>query len=268
MLRGRSVSSADVLNFSSTAVTDANPSKEFSKEEGNMGKLKILMLGATAALGSVGMAFADEMAAPVSASGLTAVDAKNIFSACKKTANGTPSPIRGTPGTKMWCAVLDREGQTLLIQATDTGESPGPHLTTDAWRASIEIAEAKAYTALSVSSNDAALDSRTVGLLARQDGPGSTASADIGTDKGVASLFGVGNTNPFRSLIGNPSLSPDDKTGSNHHGIVTFAGGQPVYNCKTHKLLGGVGVSGDAVDEDDTVAKGAVTGAGFCLANK
>ena len=69
----------------------------------------------------------------------------------------------------MWCAVLNREGETLLIKATDTGESPGPNLQTDAWRASIEIAEAKAYTALSVSSNDLALDSRTVGLATRTD---------------------------------------------------------------------------------------------------
>jgi uncharacterized protein GlcG (DUF336 family) len=165
----------------------------------------------------------------------------------------------------MWCAVLDREGQTLLIEATDTGESPGPNLKTDAWRASIEIAEAKAYTALSVSSNDLALDSRTVGLAARTDGGGS---GTPGTDKGPAPLFGIGNTNPFRPGIGDPSLSPDDNTGLKHHGIVTFAGGQPVYNCNTHKLVGGVGVSGDGVDEDDTVAKGAVTGATgtkFCL---
>jgi uncharacterized protein GlcG (DUF336 family) len=230
-----------------------------------------LTLGAAIALGGVGTASAEvgtaseEEDKPIETSGLTKKDATKIFKSCVTTANATPSPIRGTPGTKMWCAVLDREGVTLLIQATDTAESPGPHLTTDAWRASIEIAEAKAYTALSVSSNDFALDSKTVGLLARQDGPGSTAPADIGTNAGVASLFGVGDTNPFRPGIGNPSLRPDDKTGSKHHGIVTFAGGQPVYNCSTHKLLGGVGVSGDGVDQDDAVAKGAVTGAGFCL---
>jgi uncharacterized protein GlcG (DUF336 family) len=238
-----------------------------------------LMLGAAIALGGVGTAFAEvgtafaevgtafaEEDVAIETSGLTKKDAAKIFKSCVTTANATPSPIRGTgKTTKMWCAVLDREGLTLLIQATDTAESPGPHLTTDAWRASIEIAEAKAYTALSVSSNDFALDSFTVGRLARQDGPGSTALADIGTNAGVASLFGVGDTNPFRPGIGNPSLRPDDKTGSKHHGIVTFAGGQPVYNCSTHKLLGGVGVSGDGVDQDDAVAKGAVTGAGFCL---
>jgi uncharacterized protein GlcG (DUF336 family) len=226
-----------------------------------MRNLKTLMLGATVALGSVSTAFAEEG----QAAGLTARDAANIFKSCVATAKTTPSPIRGTPGTKMWCAVLDREGQTLLIQATDTGESPGPHLMTDAWRASIEIAEAKAYTALSVSSNDAALDSRTVGLLSRFDGGGS---GKPGTDTGPASLFGLGDTNPFRPGIGDPSLSPDDARGSKHHGIVTFAGGQPVYSCSTHILLGGVGVSGDGVDEDDAVAIGAVTGAKFCLAPK
>jgi uncharacterized protein GlcG (DUF336 family) len=233
-----------------------------------MGKLKALILGATIALvGSVGTAFAQQ-----DEEGLTAKDAATIFNKCKKAAKTTVSPFfRPKTGfTIMWCAVLDREGQTLLIKATDTGESPGPQLQspqlqTDAWRASIEIAEAKAYTALSVSSNDRALDSRTVGLASRTDiclfGP-CTAP---GTDKGPAPLFGLGNTNPFRPGTGDPSLSPDDKTGLKHHGIVTFAGGQPVYSCGAHKLLGGVGVSGDGVDEDDTVAKAAVLNAGFCL---
>jgi uncharacterized protein GlcG (DUF336 family) len=231
-----------------------------------MGKLKALMLGATVVLVSVGTAFAED--GEGQAAGLTAKDAANIFKSCVATAKTTKSPFfRPKTGfTIMWCAVLDREGQTLLIKATDTRESPGQQLQTDAWRASIEIAEAKAYTALSVSSNEKALDSRTVGLASRTDvclfGP-CTAP---GTDKGPAPLFGLGNTNPFRPGTGDPSRSPDDKTGLKHHGIVTFAGGQPVYNCTTpKKLLGGVGVSGDGVDEDDAVAIGAVTGAGFCL---
>ena len=221
-----------------------------------------LMLGVTVALGSVSTTFA---------ASLTTSEAQSIFTACKTTAAGTASPIRKTAGTKMWCAVLDREGKMLLIQATDTGESPGPSLNTDAWRASIEIAEAKAYTALSVSSNDAALDSKTVGLLSRPDGGClATPCTAPGTDGGPAQLWGVGDTNPFRPGVGDPALS-DDKAGSKHHGIVTFAGGQPVYSCarascaKPCTLLGGVGVSGDGVDQDDAVAKGAVTGAGFCL---
>jgi uncharacterized protein GlcG (DUF336 family) len=206
-------------------------------------------------------------------SGLSPSDASKLFSYCKTTAGNTASSFGRANGVKMWCAVLDREGTTLLIKATDTNESPGPHLRSDAWRASIEIALAKAYTAVSLSSNDLALDSKTVGLAARQDGPGSALPADIGTNLGVAPLFGIGNTNPFRPGVGNKSLHPDDKTGSNHHGIVTFAGGVPVYSNPDHncaggskgKLLGAVGVSGDGVDQDQAVAQGAVTGAGFCL---
>jgi uncharacterized protein GlcG (DUF336 family) len=223
-----------------------------------MGTLKALIY-ATAALGSgVTVAVADNTS---DSSGLTTANAVKIYTACKSTAASTPSTFGRKSGTKMWCAVLDREGSLLLIKATDTGESPGPNLTTDAWRASIEIAEAKAYTALSVSSNDLALDSRAVGLATRLDGGGT---GTPGTDSGPAPLWGLGNTNPFRTLTGESSLS-DDMTGLKHHGIVTFAGGQPVYSCHNHKLLGGVGVSGDGVDQDDAVAKGAVTGAGFCL---
>jgi uncharacterized protein GlcG (DUF336 family) len=205
----------------------------------------------------VGMASAQ----PLSSKGLKVTDASAIFSACQSTAMSTNSALRNGKKTKMWCAAVDRDGKLLLIESTDTKGTPQNPKGSDAWRGSIEIAEAKAYTALAFSSNDQALDSRTVGLLTRTDGPGSTTPADIGTDAGVAPLWGLGNTNPFRTLGGGPG---DDAVGRDHHGIVTFAGGQPVYDCKSHSLLGGVGVSGDGVDEDDTVAKGAVTGAGFC----
>jgi uncharacterized protein GlcG (DUF336 family) len=134
--------------------------------------------------------------------GLTIAQARTLFHACQKTAATTPSPLRKTPGTKMWCAVVDREGEILLIQATDTGGTPAAPGGSDAWRGSIEIAIAKAYTAVAFSSNDLALDSKTIGLLARPDGPGSTAAAAIGTNAGVASLFGIGNTNLYRPLTG------------------------------------------------------------------
>ncbi len=209
------------------------------------------------------LAIGTGVAHPPGGKGLSKKDAANIFSACQTTAGATTSALRGAgKKTKMWCAVAEREGTLLLIESTDTSGSPEHPNGSDAWRGSIEIAEAKAYTALAFSSNDQALDSRTVGLLTRQDGPGSTLSTDIGTDKGVAPLWGLGNSNPFRTLSG---TDDDDNPGARHHGIITFAGGQPVYDCSSHILLGGVGVSGDGVDEDDTVAKGAVTGAGFCL---
>ena len=207
--------------------------------------------------------WAEDPEHPAEGTGLTAAQVSALFHACQATAAKTPSPLRKTSGTKMWCAVVGREGVLLLIRATDTGGTPVAPGGSDAWRGSIEIAIAKAYTAVAFSSNDLALDSKTIGLLARPDGPGSTAPADIGTDIGVAPLFGIGTTNPYRPLTGVAAV--DDATGIRHHGIVTFAGGQPVYSCGG-VLLGAVGVSGDGVDQDDAVAKGAVTGAGFCTA--
>jgi hypothetical protein len=84
------------------------------------------------------------------------------------------------------------------------------------------------------SSNQNALSIREIGLAARIDGPGSTTPADIGTDKGVAPLFSIGESNPERL------------------GVITFAGGVPIYSGAS--LAGAIGVSGDGVDEDEQVA--------------
>ena len=203
---------------------------------------------------------AEEAADPGPRAGLTPADAAALVARCREAAAGTHSNLRNGP-TKMWCAVVDREGLLLRISATDTGGTPQTPLGSDAWRGSIEIAIAKAYTALAFSSNQQALDSRTVGLLARLDVP-QLGGPHPGTNTGPAPLFGIGDTNPYRPLTGTLA---DDAVGLRHHGLVTFAGGQPVYACEAGGLLGGVGVSGDEVDQDDAVAKGAVTGAGFCL---
>jgi hypothetical protein len=224
-LRKRQLCGSIYVNSQADCLT----TKLFQIGRHQMARLRILLLGSTVMLASTAPVLAQETSA-VPISGLNLRDADNIFSACQKAASATASTFGRKNGTIMWCAVLDREGTTLLIKATDTGESPGPILKTDAWRASIEIAEAKAYTALSVSSNDLALDSRTVGLASRPD---SGASGPVGTDTGPAPLWGLGNTNPFRPGIGLPSLNPDDRIALKHHGIVTFAGGQPVYKCST-----------------------------------
>ena len=201
-----------------------------------------------------------------SATGLTSANAATIFTSCQTIANATSSALRGSgKTTKMWCAVVEREGQLLLIESTDTNGTPSAPANSDAWRGSIEIAIAKAYTGLAFSSNDQALDSRTVGLLTRMDGAGKPGTPFVGTDAGTAPLFGLGATNPFRGTSFGAAQGGDDAVNNFHHGIVTFAGGQPVYDCSTHLLVGAVGVSGDGVDQDDAVAKGAVTGGGFCL---
>src|ERR1700694_5333297 len=123
---------------------------------------------------------------------------KALEAACAVAAKAELSKFRlPASHTKMWCAVIDREGKLLAVNATDTGGTPQNPLGSDAWRGSIEIAIAKAYTAVAFSSNDAALDSRAVGLVTRPDGPGSTMPADIGTDTGVAPLWGLSASNPY-----------------------------------------------------------------------
>lgn len=200
--------------------------------------IRIIVLIGLAILWGAGASFAE---------GLTPADAQAIFAACRAAAAATPSPLRGTPDTKMWCAVIDREGTLLLIRATDTGGTPTNPLGSDAWRGSIEIAIAKAYTGLAFSSNDLALDSKTIGVLAQPGGD----------------LFGIGNSNPYRPLTG--VLPLDDNVGQKHHGIITFPGGEPVYRCASGVLVGGIGVSGDGVVQDEAVAEAAITNAGFCL---
>src|SRR5216683_6777151 len=117
----------------------------------------------------------------------------DLETACASAAATEPSALRGSGKfTKMWCAVVDREGQSLAINATDTGGTPSAPAGSDAWRGSIEIAIAKAYTAVAFSSNELNVDSRAIGLLSRTDGPGSALPPDIGRDTGVAPLWGIG----------------------------------------------------------------------------
>ena len=156
-----------------------------------------------------------------------------IIEGAKVAAAATPSPLR-TPagvGTQMRIAIVGRSGN---LCAEDT-TSP------DAWLGSISIARGKAFTAVAFSSNQNSLSSRDIGLLARQDGPGSKDPNDVGTDAGVAPLFGIGDSNRERL------------------GIITFAGGVPIYSGST--LVGAIGVSGDGVDEDEQVAICGVTNA-------
>jgi uncharacterized protein GlcG (DUF336 family) len=190
------------------------------------------------------------------------LDPAAIETACASAAKAEDSAVRSGKKTKMWCAVVDREGATLAINATDTGGTPQKPKGSDAWRGSIEIALAKAYSAVAFSSNDQALNTFTLGLLSRPDGGGDP--GQVGHDTGPAPLWGIGNSNPYRPVTGTGG-NPDDALNKYHHGIITFAGGEPVYDCSGH-LLGAVGVSGDGVDQDDAVATAAVTGANFCTA--
>ena len=93
----------------------------------------------------------------------------------------------------------------------------------DAWTGSISIARSKAFTALAFSSNENALTSRTIGLLSQPKG----------------ALWQIGNSN-------------------RQDGLIEFPGGIPLY--KGGKLAGGIGVSGDGVEQDENVAEAGAKG--------
>jgi uncharacterized protein GlcG (DUF336 family) len=158
-----------------------------------------------------------------------------------------------------WCAVTDREGTLKAIRASDTLEDgcTQTEFSSDAARLSELIAIAKAWTT-SFSNNEAPVDSKTAGLASRIDDTGTFGNT-TGSNAGPAPLWGVWATN----LLRHTDRANGYSCGKRHFGVVPFAGGQPVYDCKG-KLIGGAGASGDSVEADDLVTKNAINFAGFC----
>jgi uncharacterized protein GlcG (DUF336 family) len=103
------------------------------------------------------------------------------------------------------------------------GRVVGQRSMADAWVGSISIAKSKAYTALCFSSNENALTTRTIGALTQPGGP----------------LWNIGNSN-------------------RQDGLIEFPGGMPLY--RNGELVGGIGVSGDGVEQDENVAEAGAKG--------
>jgi hypothetical protein len=217
----------------------------------NLGKLTLLAVGATFAFGT---------------HAVRAGTLDSIAGQCQAAANyvntNFPKTIQFRPKTGKgvwWCAVTDREGTLLAIRSSDTNEDgcSKTEFSSDAARLSELIAIAKAWTT-SFSNNEAPVDSRTVGLASRIDDTGKFGNK-TGTNAGPAPLWGVWATN----LLRHSDRANGYRCGKRHFGVVPFAGGEPVYDCKG-KLIGGAGASGDSVDADDLVTKKAINLAGFC----
>ena len=157
---------------------------------------------------------------------LTEADVQGIIAAAIAGAEQTPSLVRvdaqGTHlPTRMHIAVVDRNGKLLAL-----------HSMADAWTISLDIALAKAYTAAGVSSNENAISSRSLGLLTQPGG----------------AVWNVGNSN-------DPGTGDDTVE---ERGLIEFPGGLPLY--KNGVLVGGIGVSGDGVDQDEDVAEAGAVG--------
>lgn len=131
---------------------------------------------------------------------------------------------------KMHIAIVDRGGKLVALRSMS-----------DAWEGSKDIAISKARTAAFFSSDENALTSRIVGELTQ---------ITTGTDGKMATgpLWGIGNSNQQGSSGGKET----------RNGIITFPGGLALY--KNGRLAGGIGVSGDGVDQDEAVAFGGASG--------
>jgi uncharacterized protein GlcG (DUF336 family) len=133
-------------------------------------------------------------------------------------------------GTRMWAAVVDRDGR-LCAFATSTDDPA------DTWPGSQAIAKAKAFTANAFSNE----------LL-----PLSTARLHTLTQPGH-SLFGLNNSNPFNPRFLAPTSGVGGGEGQIAGGIISFGGGVPLH--KHGKVVGGLGVSGDTACADHEIAK-------------
>lgn len=111
-----------------------------------------------------------------------------------------------------------------IIVVDRAGRQVGQRSMADAWVGSIAIARSKAYTAIAFSSNENALTTRTLGPLTQPGGP----------------LWNIGNSNRAEG------------------GLIEFPGGMPLYH--NGELVGGIGVSGDGVDQDEHVAAAGAAG--------
>jgi uncharacterized protein GlcG (DUF336 family) len=197
----------------------------------NRSRVLAFSLLATAILGGAGILGAREGAQAQSGGRLTNAELRAILNAGEVQAGKEDSLLRATGPTHMHIAICDRVGRLLAIRSM-----------TDAWEGSIDIAIAKARTAALFSSNENALSSRDIGILSQSHFKGGTMANEAGP------LWGIWNTN----------LLPLARLTGPRNGLVTFPGGLPLY--KNNVLVGGVGVSGDGVDQDEAVAIAASAG--------
>lgn len=199
------------------------------------------------------------VASPVSA--LNVSDVTTIITNAANTARQTRALIRrplGAPA-QVWISVVDTAGNIL-----------GVFRTPDATMFSFDVSVQKARTAVVYSDGTAtaalgepisgvplgtAMTTRAVGFLAQDFYP-------PGIDgSGPGQLFGIQDALPGGTGAGIPGLDITPATtadATNGNGITIFPGGIPLY--KGGVLVGGIGVSGDGVDQDDFIASAGTTG--------
>jgi uncharacterized protein GlcG (DUF336 family) len=179
---------------------------------------------------------------------LSVAEVQSILDKGVETANRTRAVIRLPLGTRA----------KFVIAVTDTaGNLLGLRRMADSTIFSIDVAVTKARNVVWFSGAgtadlpgipaNTAVTNRTIGFGSQRFFPSGIANSSFG---------------PFRSLylndIANPCTQGSQPKNANQSGIVFFPGSVPLY--KNGRIVGGLGVSGDGVEQDDYVTAGAAAG--------
>jgi uncharacterized protein GlcG (DUF336 family) len=189
---------------------------------------------------------------PRAGSHLTVAEVDQIVQQSIQTANAARAGIRLPFGsrTKMMIAVGDTDGTILAVYRMP-----------DATIFSIDVAISKARNVAYFSSFDPLVQ------LDLPEVPLGTAITNRTLSFGAQPLFppGIDGTNPgpffdlFQRDTSNPCSQGFQPPNANQSGVVFFPGSVPLY--KNGILVGGLGISGDGVEQDDVVSNGG--GQGF-----
>ena len=179
--------------------------------------------------------------------GLTLAQVQSIMQNTLTVANLTRAVIRLPEGsrTRFAIAIADLDGHLLALYRMP-----------DATMFSVDVAVAKARNVIYFSA--------ATGELAGV--PAGTAVTTRTIGFGAQPLYpsGIDGTAPgpffslFQSDVANPCTQGHQPANPNQNGIVFFPGSAPLY--VNGKLVGGIGVSGDGVDQDDFAAAGGAAG--------
>jgi uncharacterized protein GlcG (DUF336 family) len=182
--------------------------------------------------------------------GLAAPDVTTIINNAIATANTTRAVIRLPIGSsaRMAIAVADLDGTII-----------GLYRMADSTVFSIDVAASKARNMVYFS-GAARSDADLTGV------PMGTAVTNRTIGYGAQPFFPPGidgsSSGPFFNLylqdVANPCTQGFQPAGPNQSGVVFFPGSVPLY--RNGILMGGLGISGDGVDQDDFVAAGGSAG--------
>ena len=191
------------------------------------------------------------LVSPRAGSFLTVEEVEQIVQQAIDTANRTRAAIRLPIGqrAKMVIAVGDTDGQILALYRMH-----------DSTIFSIDVAVAKARNVAYFSGPDPAVQFDLPGVPAETSVTNRTIS--FGSQPFYPPGIDGSNQGPFFDLFmfdtDNPCSQGSQTPNLNQNGIVFFPGSVPLY--KDGQLVGGLGISGDGVEQDDVVTSGGAKG--------